>query len=356
MSTKPRLLIIDKTQFGYLTDSHKWCEYLRDEYHITYLCYDFGRKKMPIDGVEVKYLTLGKIRALRFFRWFIFCLWHIMLHKGVTIVIYQKKCDIWKRIMPHKKMIMDIRTLSVDSSLNARTRYDNDVRNSAKYFDAITIISDGLSQKLGDVGKPKFILPLGSDVISHEPKTFDSLRLLYVGTFTNRDLHKTLEGLRIWINSNPNCKISYDIIGDGNGTELDELMTYSRQLCLDQYVTFHGRLPHDELKRFFDKCNIGVSFVPITDYFQYQPPTKTYEYILSGLYTIATSTYAQSEIITSENGILVSDTAVEFANALTKVNNCRAALEQINIRATISECQWRDIVNLRLRPILRNNL
>lgn len=347
------LLIIDKTQFGYLTDSHKWCEYLRDEYHITYLCYDFGRKKMPIDGVEVKYLTLGKIRALRFFRWFIFCLWHIMLHKGVTIVIYHKKCDIWKRIMPHKKMIVDIRTLSVDSSLNARTRYDNDVRNSAKYFDAITIISAGLSQKLGDVGKPKFILPLGSDVISHEPKTLDSLRLLYVGTFTNRDLHKTLEGLRIWINSHPNCKISYDIIGDGNGTELDELMTYSRQLCLDQYVTFHGRLPHDELKRFFDKCNIGVSFVPITDYFQYQPPTKTYEYILSGLYTIATNTKSNYEIINHENGLLINDTSEDFANALSYTEQHLTQISDIKIRNSLQESTWDTLVKRCFIPIIK---
>ena len=54
---KQKLLIIDKCQFGYLTDSYKWCEYLRDEYDITMLCIDSGHKKFEMDGVKIQYVN-----------------------------------------------------------------------------------------------------------------------------------------------------------------------------------------------------------------------------------------------------------------------------------------------------------
>ena len=54
---KERLLIINKEQFGSLTDSYKWCQYLRDDYDITFICFDSGRDKLSQDGVIVKYVS-----------------------------------------------------------------------------------------------------------------------------------------------------------------------------------------------------------------------------------------------------------------------------------------------------------
>lgn len=41
-------------------------------------------------------------------------------------------------------------------------------------------------------------------------------------------------------------------------------------------------------------------YVPITDYYEYQPPTKTFEYVLSGLLCLATATSSNKEVITEE--------------------------------------------------------
>ena len=74
---------------------------------------------------------------------------------------------------------------------------------------------------------------------------------------------------------------------------------------LENVCTTHGRIDYYKLKPFFDKCNVGVSYIPIRDYYQYQPPTKTFEYGLSGLVTIATETKSNQEVINNCNGILI---------------------------------------------------
>ena len=69
---------------------------------------------------------------------------------------------------------------------------------------------------------------------------------------------------------------------------------------LSDIVSCIGRVPHHDLKKYFDEANVGVSFVPLLAHYQYQPPTKTFEYLMSGLYCIATSTIANKEIISDQ--------------------------------------------------------
>ena len=39
-----KILFVNGAQFGYLTDVYKYCQYLKDQYHIEYICFD---KHMP---------------------------------------------------------------------------------------------------------------------------------------------------------------------------------------------------------------------------------------------------------------------------------------------------------------------
>lgn len=45
---KEKILIIDKHQFGYLTDSYKWSEYLCRKYKVNVVCFDTGQKKNEV--------------------------------------------------------------------------------------------------------------------------------------------------------------------------------------------------------------------------------------------------------------------------------------------------------------------
>ena len=50
------LLFVDKNPFGILIDTYKYCEYLKEEYDITYVCIDYGYNKLSMEGVKVVYV------------------------------------------------------------------------------------------------------------------------------------------------------------------------------------------------------------------------------------------------------------------------------------------------------------
>lgn len=347
-----KLLIINKHHFGTLTDSYKWCEYLRNDYNVTMLCFDTGKEKLPMEGIKFKYVNSRGNFAIRGIRFLLIAFWHALFFKGKIMVVYFENCQWLKLMLPFKKMIVDIRTLSVSANMAQRKKYDTRLRKACRYFDMITAISEGVKQKLNLPQKHIEILPLGSDVISKEPKDYSTLKLLYVGTLTSRDLHKTIEGFAQFCKEYPDIYISYDIIGSGFNNELEEYKTLAAKFNVTEKITFHGRLPYNQLKPFFDKCNIGVSFIPITDYYDIQPPTKTFEYILSGLYTIATATSSNKTLITAENGLLIHDSATEFANALSTIYSTRTNLNEQQIRDSLNKHTWKNIVNKILKPIL----
>lgn len=346
-----KILIISKGQFGYHTDVYKWCEYLRDEYEVELITFD-GRAKVTMDGVKVHYVSNTGNRTLRGIRYVLTCLWHILFFKGIIFVCYFKECCILKWCFPNRKMFLDIRTLNVSANEEIRKREDALIQKATKLYNFVTIISEGTRSKIEIPKEKSAILPLGADIVSTSEKSFDTIRMMYVGTLFNRDIHKTIQGLSLALQKNSSLKIHYDIIGNSPGNELEELKLLVKKCNLENYVTLHGYIQHSQLKDFFDKCNVGVSFVPKTEYYEFQPATKSFEYILSGLYTIATSTYCNKEIITDKNGILINDTAEAFADSIEKVAQNAPELNSITIRNSLLEYKWENIVNKYLKPIL----
>lgn len=349
---KKKLLIINKSQFGTLTDSYKWCENLRADYDITFICFDTGNPKVCLDGVNVKYVSYNGNYTLRGIKFILFSIINILLFSGKIVVVYFEQCKYLKQIIPFKKMLLDIRTLSISRSEGKRKLYNDQIISTCKCFDVVSVISEGVKQKINIRNKPVFVLPLGADVISAVPKNYDRLRLLYVGTLTGRDIDKTIIGLSYFIKKYSNFDISYDIVGDGYKNELFELKQLVASLELEHIVKFHGTIAHHELSSFFDLCNIGVSFVPITEYYEHQPPTKTFEYIFSGLFTIATSTLSNVSLINRENGIIINDTPESFCEALCFIRAHKSEFNEEYIRTSLLEYSWKNIVENNLKPIL----
>lgn len=347
-----KLLIISKEQFGYHTDIFKWCEYLRDEYDIQVITFG-GKPKIELKGVKNHYVSSKGHRTIRGLRYVLTCLWYILFFKGIIFVCYFKECRILKWCFPRKKMYLDIRTLNVNTNKEIRKREDALIKKATELYDFVTIISEGTRDKIKIPKEKSAILPLGADVVSTSEKSFDSIRMMYVGTLHNRDIHKTIVGLNLLLKKNNSLKIHYEIIGNSPGNELMDLREIITKYKLEEYVTLHGYIQHEQLKSFFDKCNVGISFVPMTEYYEHQPVTKSFEYILSGLYTIATSTHCNKEIITKENGKLINDTPESFAEAVEYVANNASKLDSNIIRNTLLEYKWKNLVNIYLKPILK---
>lgn len=348
-----RLLIICKAQFGYHTDVYKWCEHLKDDYDITVLTFNDGREKISLDGVRNIYVPNAGTRTLRGVLFMLYSFTVLLFFKGLVIICHFNECLWLKFLLPWKRMILDIRTLDVSEDASQRKSNDSVLKKCIEKYDFITCISPGVCDRIGVPKEKSAILPLGADSVCTTRKSFDKPRLLYVGTFYNRNMEKTIDGFAMALERlGKDCDIEYDIIGVGLGDELDVLKERVTRYGLEDKVHLHGYVRHDRLAPFFEKCNVGVSFVPMTDYYEYQPPTKTFEYALSGMYVIATSTYSNREIVNKYNGCLIQDSPEAFCDAVVGLSSISPDSDRI--RETVSRFRWERIVNDILKTILLN--
>lgn len=347
---RPSLLIIDKEQFGHMTDPYKWCEYLRDKYEITFLTAALGKEQVTMDGVRIIYVTFNVPFVLRGILFILAAIWQIYKNNGVTIIEYFKYCSVLRLLCPFKKLIVDVRTLSVAPDTKSRDGADTRLFKDCKKFKNIAVISEGVREKIGLFEAE--ILPLGSDVVSAGSKEYDDMHILYIGTFNNRNIDTMIRGLAIFYSRHKNISMTIDIVGDGKPGQLDEYKKLAYSLGLDPVIKFHGFLPLTSVKPFFDRCNVGMSFIPMTPYFDHQPPTKTFEYILSGLYCVATATTENGKLINESNGVIIDDTEMGVVEGLETYMERRHLLSDKTIRESLLDCQWERIVNDRLVTII----
>lgn len=345
-----KLLIIDTHPFGKLTDCYKWCQYLRPDYSITVVCMN-DNTTIVMDGVNIIRVSNQVPRSIRGVLFVLTCLWQILFHRGCIFVVYFEKCSFLKRVFPWKKMHVDVRTVSVWGNQDIRDRYDENMREECLRFDSISVISQGVKDRL-KLHNAK-ILPLGADVISSAKRQYENLSLVYVGTMDDRRIEDTIVGLSKFVNLRPNVKIHYDIIGDGHHNEVIKLRTLVSNLGISDIVTLHGRIESQKLTPFFDIANYGVCYIPINQCFNIQPPTKTFEYVMSGLYCIATSTTENTKIINADNGILISDNSDSFCQALEYIYNHRFCFNEKRIRNSLINFKWDKIVDSYMKPILQ---
>jgi glycosyltransferase involved in cell wall biosynthesis len=92
--------------------------------------------------------------------------------------------------------------------------------------------------------------------------------------------------------------------------------------------------------------------VPITPYYDFQPVTKLYEYMLSGMPVIATNTHENRLVVNDDNGVLINDTPEDFCNGLAKICENRNSYNSLDIRKTVESYTWENIVNTILKPYL----
>lgn len=315
---KRKLLIISQEQFGYLIDTFYYCKYLKDDFDITYICWDFGKERVGLDSIKTVYVARGGNFIARSFRFVQIARQNIKYETIVFIKYFKFISTVLKISKPKNKFVLDIRSGSVEDKWSRRLYYDLLMKMEAKFFKNITVISKSLRKKIG-FNSTSHILPLGADVISSNIKNFRQINLLYVGTLYNRKIEDTVVGFsRFYKEFKEKIPITYTIIGTGRSNEVEWLSSIVEKENLQEVVFVLGEIPHHKLKEYFDYCNVGVSYVPITDYFNCQPPTKTFEYLLSGMPVIATQTDENRAVINSTNGVLIEDNPDSFFHGLVE--------------------------------------
>lgn len=361
MSKQKNIVFINPGQFGYKAGYYYYCKYLANDenFNISFVCFDQNLSKLEIPDVKVKYVDFSGHTIIRYFRWLKTVFKAMQQDKKkdtIFFMVYFKLCFIFTLLFPKKLKVLDIRTGSISNNSVVNWLQNQQYRFESMFFKHITILSKGLIKHIGINPRKCHWLPLGSEVLSTTNKNFNELKLIYIGSLNNRRIYETIEGLKIFIDQFPiNIKkISYDIFGFGSKKELETLKQKINSTGLTKIINYHGRKNHTELKPFFDQCNIGVAYVPQTRYYEYQPATKTFEYILSGMACIATNTYENRILITNENGVICDDNKESFAEALTTVVVNQHVFDSKKIRNSLSDFTWKNIVNNNLKLFLNN--
>lgn len=349
------LIIINPQQFGLNTDYVMYAKYLSLHYtKVSYLTIDQGRERVFVPSVRFYYIPLFKFKQLSYAIFYIYVVLFLFTHKGAVMTSNFNGCRWLKFIFYYRKMCVNIRTVSVDNDPCKAREQNKRILKDVVLFDKIIMISKGGAEQLHLPLEKTSIVSLGADILSSEIKIFDFPRLLYVGTLTGRNILQTVQGFHQFIKQNNFALCpTYDIIGEGE--EFNDIKHYITINKLFDFVKLHGFIPYDKLSTIIDKCNIGVSYVPITDGFMYQPPTKMFEYINSGLFCIATATQAQKDVISVNNGLVINDTPEDFCLALSTFMQIRNTLDDNEIRKSGLPYLWKNIIDQQLLPALDFN-
>jgi glycosyltransferase involved in cell wall biosynthesis len=121
-------------------------------------------------------------------------------------------------------------------------------------------------------------------------------------------------------------------------------------------VRFYGRVPYNKVEDFLKNANIGIVFLPMTPYYNHQPTTKLFEFLLAGIPVIATNTSENSSIVNESNGILIKDNVEGFVNGLKQISEKPEQLNEESIRNSVSSFTWEAIVSQHLKPVLLKTL
>ena len=350
---KKKLLIIAPYQFGELSDCYYWAKYATLEgWNVTYLGYRYHQreiKERSCHGVRVVGVKHSKNRLIHGFKFLGTIIKEIIVHNHKNVIVCRfPKCEVLSKIFPNRNIVLDVRTLSVAPNELEREAADNQLRRIMKSFKTTTVISKGVGEKLGG-GCP--ILPLGAEPLSMVAKKFNSLRLFYIGTFNNRNLSQFIEGLALYQKQLGDTSVTFDVVGGGSDAEVQKIKDTIVKTGV-KGVELHGYLTHEEAQPYFDKCNVGVCYVPVTDYYQHQPPTKLYEYLLSGMACIATNTKSNVEVINQSNGVVVEDNENSVSYGLSTI---QSNMELFNSQSIVENSQsyhWENIVRSYLLKLM----
>jgi len=243
-------------------------------------------------------------------------------NKADLVIVHNNRyCFLLPLFCFKAKYVLQLSTATVSS--NKFRRFFGDfigIKFNILFYRRFNVATSWMINKFNLNKEKTIITRWGSPLISIKRKVFNELKLFYIGSLTNRNVHETVIGLGLFISRfGRNMKITYDIVGNGKTLYIDLINKAIQDYSLTDIVKVHGYIEDKKIKYFFDNCNIGVSYVPVTPYYNDVVATKTEEYLLAGMAVIATNTNENAKVVNEEVGVLINDDPESFCNGLLNI-------------------------------------
>lgn len=153
----------------------------------------------------------------------------------------------------------------------------------------------------------------------------EKFTLLYSGWVgETRGLQLMLEGLKSLVEIKPNIQL---IIAGCEKEQLTYLEKYSKEHNLDSYLSFFGRLSHNEMPYLLKIADVCLSFLEVNESYSMSPPQKIFEYFAMAKPVIANKIPTHTDYIRNGyNGIILDE--LEVSQLVKAVNNMMSDKEQ----------------------------
>ncbi len=347
-----RILIISPGQFGTHNGIYQYCKLLSEDYLISYFGFNESRTNIYSDKIKFIHLESKKNSVYNKIFFLIKLRSYLKLnHHDFIMINYFLGCS-FLNLFTREKLIVDIRSGYIYKNNFKRFCFNSLLLLEVSTFKNITVISKKLSKHL-NLPKRVHHVPLGSPSFSNIEKKYESFKLLYVGTFHQRNLHQAIKGFsKFYLEYKDLIKMEMNLIGVGNYADIQLIKNTISELGVGHVVKYLGEIRYPELNKHFEYHNIGLSYIPLTQYFNFQPPTKTFEYLSSGMITIATSTVENISVINESNGILIRDNEDSLFEGLKFIYNNKNKYNSLNIQDNSRQYSWENIVFNNLLPYL----
>jgi glycosyltransferase involved in cell wall biosynthesis len=173
----------------------------------------------------------------------------------------------------------------------------------------IEVIYNGIDRRFLDT-------PSSREKNSSKTQETEVLQLIYVGRLClEKGVLILLQALDTFVNEQHKRHFHLNIFGDGDEAYITELQTFLHKKDLTSFVTFHGKVPQDELIQHYDRADVML----IPSIWQEPFGLVVAEAMARGLPVVASNIGGPAEIISHDvDGLLVEPGDVQdLATAIT---------------------------------------
>lgn len=251
-----------------------------------------------------------------------------------------------------KKFFLRLSTPAVNKSRIVRFLFDFIISANILAYKHVVSSTDNNKKKMW-IPVRKYIPVIGGGHdFGYKEREFINFHLVYIGTLYSREIWKSVRGLALFIKENPNISVTYDIIGKGPNEDTMDLINEINRNNLEDVVTYHGFLENEKVIDIFKRCDFGVAYVPVNDYFQ-NDSGKTLGYALSGMAIIATANRFRGKWVNEKVGVLCEDNPESFAKALKKLYDNRDKYNSRIIKEHFHEFSEEHVMLQSMIPTLK---